>query len=138
MQNDKMPESRKTSKRMSRSIRLRKYESVYKSCIESLSAREKANSPKKKDSKREPRKKTESKKRETPEKKERKKKVTPEKKKERKKKDEKKSAETPKVKRKDDQKWMRSESKKSKYNGMTGGERMKAIGEEWRKKNKKE
>lgn len=108
---------------MSRSVRLRKYESVYKSCLESLASREKTNSPKKKESKREPMKKTERKKRDSSEKKERKK--------------EKKSSDTPKTKLNDYQKFMRSESKKSKYSGMTGGERMKAIGDEWRKKNKK-
>lgn len=129
-----MPELRKTNKHTSRSVCLRKYESVYKSCLENLASRDKTNSPKKNESKREPRKKTERKKRDSSEKKERKTKVTPEKKEHNK---EKKSADTPKTKLNDYQKFMRSESKKSKYSGMTGGERMKSIGEEWRKKNKK-
>lgn len=116
-----MPKSQKSSKRVSRSIRLRKYESAYRSCMEKLANRTKDKSLKKKESKIKSRKKVKESESKT-------------KSRTKKKKNKKRKDDTPKTKLNDYQKFMRSESKKDKYSGMSGGDRMKAIGVEWKKK----
>jgi len=101
-----MFDRKKESKKVSRSVRLKKYEAAYKACLKkALSVCEKKKSPKKK-------------------RKPRKSKVTPVEK-PKKSKDKKRSLNNYQI-------FVREESKKSKYKGMIPSNRMRAIGKAWK------
>lgn len=148
-----MPRSsqRKSSKRVSRSVRLRKYEAAYEACVrKALSACTKHASPvrksrsrrKKSDQALEPVKKVRSKD-QGKDKKIRKSKDSTSKNKDVKNKDVKnKDVKNKDVKKSKDrkrplndyQKFVREESKRVKYKGMNSADRMTAIGKAWKKK----
>lgn len=117
------PHKRKSSKRVSRSIRLRKYETTYEACLKkaTVACKQKSTPVKKSRARRKPKKSEQVR-------------LTPSK-------ERKKSREVPKPKKKskdrkrplnDYQKFVREESKKDKYKGMSASGRMSEISKAWK------
>lgn len=129
--------SKKPPKQLSRSIRLRKYESAYETCIKNID--NKKDKPKNTSGERGSNKikdkEKESKKREKEEESKRRKKEK-DKEKESKKIEKQKVSKSKERKRplNDYQKFVREESKKSKYQGMSSSERMLLISKVWKTK----
>jgi hypothetical protein len=127
--------SKKPNKQLSRSIRLRKYESAYESCLKTLDKKDKHKKPSEESSKD---KKVKVKEKEKGSRKKEKEKGSREKGKEKssRKKEKEKISKSKDRKRplNDYQKFVREESKKSKYQGMSSSERMLLISKVWKTK----
>jgi hypothetical protein len=121
--------SKKPTKQLSRSIRLRKYESAYETCLKTINNKDK---PKKSYEE----KKVKVKEKESGKKVKEKEKESSKKEKESRKKEKGKITKSKDRKRplNDYQKFVREESKKSKYQGMSSSERMLLISKVWRAK----